>query len=184
MRLSHCLLFPVAAMTFSLPAFAETVSGTIVNHNDVVQIPITLTEQGSLTIWTTSYGSGGFDPIVTLWFGGSMVGYNDDGYEWLDPAQGVYDSILGLPNLAPGEYLLTVTSYDNFANGTSLSEGFVYDGATPTPIEQWWSAGSGNYTVHWTTGPVAAIPEPSSAAMLLAGLAIAGFTCRRRAGRK
>lgn len=75
MKPSHCLLFPLAALSFSLPALADTVSGTILNHSDVVQIPITLTEQGGLTIWTTSFGSGGFDPIVTLWFDGNRWDY-------------------------------------------------------------------------------------------------------------
>lgn len=177
MKPSHCLLFPVAALSFSLPARADTVSGTIVNHSDVVQIPITLTEQGGLTIWTTSFGSGGFDPIVTLWFGGSLVGYNDDAFGAL-PGQGRYDSILREPNLAPGDYLLTVSSYNNFANGGTLAEGFLYDGATPIPIEQ-WSNLSGNYSVHWSIGPVSTIPEPSSAMMLLAGLGIAAFVKRR-----
>ena len=180
MKLTHCLLFPAVLLSFALPASADTVSGTIVNHNDVVQIPITIATGTDMTIWTNSFGSGGFDPIVTLWFGGSLVGYNDDYLSPVDPSQGYLDSVLQLAGLAPGSYVLTVTSFNNFPNGSLLSEGFRHDGAEPTPIEQWWTQGSGTYNVHWTFGPVSSIPEPSSIAMLLAGIGIVALKRGRR----
>lgn len=186
MKLSHRLLLPLAALSFSLPATADTVSGTIVYHNDVVQIPISVTETTDLTIWTDSFASGGFDPILTLWLGGNLVTYNDDSQS-VDPAQSYLDSVLRLKDLAPGSYLLTVTSYNNFANGTTFAGGFLHDGAEPILIESWTVQRTGNYNVHWVPEFLpflSAVPEPSSAAMLLAGLGIAGAFARSRAVRK
>lgn len=180
MKPCHRLFAPLAALALAQPASADTISGSIVNHNDVAQIPMTLTTETDLTIWTNSFGSGGFDPILSLWFGGNLVAYNDDAPELVDLSQGGFDSLLRLTGLAPGSYLLTVSSFNNFPNGTSLSAGFRHDGATPTPIGEWWTAGSGNYNVHWTFGPISSIPEPSSFAMLLAGLGIATLMRRYR----
>lgn len=179
MKLSHCLLLPAVLLSFALPASADTVSGTIVNHNDVVQIPITVATETDITIFTNSFASGGFDPILTLWYGGILIGENDDAPTPVHPSQAYLDSALQLAGLAPGSYLLTVTSFNNFANGNLLSEGFRHDGAEPTPIEQWWTQGGGHYNVHWTFGPVSSIPEPSSVMMLFAGLCIAAFARRR-----
>ena len=158
MKLSHRLLLPAVLLSFRLPASADTVSGTIVKHNDVGQIPITVAAETDMTIWTNSFASGGVDPIVSLWFGGNLVGYNDDYSSLADPSQGYLDSVLRLAGLAPGSSLLTVTSFNNFATGSLLSEGFRHDGAVPTPIEPWRAQGRGNYNVHWPFVPVSSLP--------------------------
>lgn len=179
MKLSQFFLPPLAALSMALPAFAGTASGTIVYHNDVAQIPITVSSETDLTIWTNSAGGGNFDPILTLWFGGNLVSWNDDGDLVVDPMQNGIDSVLRLEGLTPGVYLLTVTSFNNHPNGSLLSEGYLHDGETPVPIEQWWNKGNGYYNVNWAFGPVP-IPEPSSSAMLLAGLGIVALARGRR----
>jgi hypothetical protein len=78
----------------------------------------------------SSISSGGFDPIITLLdSNGNIVSQVDDSYllgNQLDPSTGrIFDAASDL-RVAPGNYQLRVTQYDNFEGGELRSiEGFT-----------------------------------------------------------
>jgi hypothetical protein len=175
-------------------------SGNIANHNDVIQINFSLASAATnVAVWTDSFMSAvNFDPITSVWSQSgsdySLVGQNDDNAS-IRPGQTYFDSGLTFASLAAGNYLFTIGTYANFANGSLLSQGFSYDGQTPISLSTWCQpashCGMGTfYNVHLsgvdsaennTPGtPVSAVPEPETYAMLLAGLGFIGFMARRR----
>jgi len=139
----------------------------------------------NVRVWTDSFQSGtNFDPITALWMGnGTLIAQNDDN-PFINPSTQTYwDSGFSLPSLVMGNYIFTIASYANFANGTTLAQGFSYDNATPIPIEQHWNQRPGNWSV-WFDGVDSvtppSVPEPASLALLGIGLAGLGFARRRR----
>lgn len=138
----------------------------------------------SVILYTNSYATGGFDPVLSVFAAnGTFLGDNDDinaGYLTslvaADPTSGERrDSFLEI-DLEPGLYTLAVTQFDNFAAGPNLSDGFV-------------RAGDGNFTAQYggpgATGPFLdglgrqrtgsysvniLIPEASTTTLVLAGL--------------
>src|SRR3954452_8620069 len=76
--------------------------------------------------------AGGFDPILAVFDSiGTLIDQNDDGGCGLvaaDPRTGrCWDSFLNLL-LAPGNYTVSISEYNNFANGPTLADGFLQDG--------------------------------------------------------
>src|SRR5690554_5294669 len=106
-------------------------TGTIDYHNDVVYTYFTLDQDATdVRVWTDSYMTGqNFDPITALWKAdGALIDENDD-EDTINPAtQTHWDSGFSLASLAAGDYIFTVATYNNFALGTSLSDGFKFDG--------------------------------------------------------
>lgn len=162
-------------------------TGTIDSHNDVIKIGFSLADDATdIRVWTDSFDSGAnFDPITALWKqDGTLIRQNDDNDDINPGTQTWFDSGFQLPNLAAGNYIFTVASFDNFAEGTTLNEGFQFDQVIPIPIET-WSGGKGNWSV-WLDGvdsatpPSSPVPEPTTLALLGAGLAGLGFKRRRR----
>lgn len=144
---------------------------------------------------------GGFDTNLALFNGGgTLIHVSDDGGPGNVPADSEtgqhWDAFLQV-TLAPGDYLATLTQYDNFANGPNIADGF-------------FRQGDGNFTAafgcgaaafcdvsgvspydqrssHWALdilgvnpAEVSPIPEPETYALLLAGLGFAGFAAQRR----
>lgn len=167
-----CLLACASAGTL-----AQTFTGQITYHNDVAYHEFTLTESSGVQVWTDSFQNGlNFDPIVSVWLNGVLMGYDDDGV--VMPGQTSFDSFLSL-SLDAGTYLVAVSRFSNFPKGSTLSEGFLMDSATPSLL-----AGGRDYRVHVTLGdyiPPVQVPEPGSWAMLLGGL---GLLLARRRGAK
>lgn len=144
---------------------------------------------------------GGFDTNLALFNGiGELIDINDDGGPGnvaADSETGQYWDAFLQVTLAPGDYLASLTQYDNFANGPDLTDGFSRDG-------------EGNFTADFGCGAaafcdisgispydqrstrwaldilnvspveVSPIPEPETYALLLAGLGLAGFSAHRR----
>lgn len=171
-------------------------SGDIVNHNDVIQTGFTLaTDATNVAVWTDSFQAGtNFDPITAVWIQSgttwNLVGQNDDDSS-IASGQTSYDSGLRFSSLSAGTYLFTVATYNNFAAGSTLDQGFRFDGQTSIPLSAWTQpANHGNMGSHWSlhlTGVdsasvpvVATVPEPETYAMLLAGLGLIGAIARRR----
>jgi len=167
-------------------------SGNIAFHNDVIQIAFTLASDATdVKVWTDGFMSGvNFDPITAVWSmpGGTLVGQNDDN-DTIAAGQTYYDSGLVFPTLAAGNYLFTIATYNNWAKGGSLADGFAFDGETPIAIADWCQPASNGCTnqkgtfwrVHLSGVDVASVPEPASYALMGLGLALVGGIARRRA---
>jgi hypothetical protein len=169
-------------------------SGNIANHNDVIEISFSLASAATnVNVWTDSYLSGvNFDPITAVWvqsgLGYNLVGQNDDRSN-IAPGQTIYDSGLTFANLAAGNYMFTIAAYNNWAAGSTLAQGFVFDAQTPISLSTWCQpashCGMGTYyNVHLSGVDSAvnqsAVPEPETYAMLMLGLGLLGFTARRK----
>ncbi|MBK7005761.1 MAG: PEP-CTERM sorting domain-containing protein [Burkholderiales bacterium] len=169
-------------------------SGNIAMHNDVVSIDFSLASDATdVKVWTDSFQNAvNFDPITAVWVqSGSnwnLVGQNDDNAS-IAAGQTYYDSGLTFASLAAGTYRFTIATFNNFANGTSLSQGFQYDNQAPIALADWDQPANHTnmgsfYSVHLTgvdsainTTPV---PEPETYALMLAGLGLMGAVARRR----
>ena len=184
----------VAALTSAMGAQAAQFDfqGDIATHKDVIQINFSLlTSATNVKVWTDSFQSGvNFDPITAVWSqtntGWNLIGQNDDEAS-IAPGQTYFDSGLIFGNLSAGNYLFTIATYNNFANGTTLAQGFRFDNQAAIPLALWNQPANGvnkgtHYSVHLSgvDGAVSAVPEPESFAMLLAGLGIVGALARRK----
>jgi hypothetical protein len=124
------------AATLPVPALpaAFDFNGSFAQDNAVVRFDFNLGLPGAVTLFTSSWLDGGFDPILTLWDGGgNQILEQDDGslggalmsngvtYDY-----GEFDSYINL-NLAAGNYIATLTQYDNFSVSTILADGFLRD---------------------------------------------------------
>lgn len=168
-------------------------TGTIENHSDVVRIAFTLERAATgVRVWTDSFQNNlNFDPITAVWRfeddgDASLIGQNDDN-AGIAPGQTAFDSGLVFAELAAGTYLFTIATFNNFAAGSLLSEGFGFDDQAPIPLAQWSQPGSrfgpeGVWSVHLdgVDSAAAPIPEPASYVLMLAGLGMAGWLARRR----
>ena len=169
-------------------------TGNIATHKDVVSIDFTLaTDATNVKVWTNSFlGGVNFDPITAVWAqNGSvwnLVGENDDDAS-IDPGQTNWDSGLTFASLDAGNYRFTIATYNNFANGTTLSDGFLFDNEAPIALADWdQPANHVNMGTFYSVNlsgvdaatNVSAVPEPETLAMLLAGLGLVGAIARRR----
>ncbi|GGC20476.1 DVUA0089 family protein [Pseudoduganella buxea] len=156
-------------------AHADSLDSHIYFHNDVIYHSIILEQASNLTVWTDSWLNGrNFDPIVAVWRNGNLLGQNDDNSS-IAPGQTALDSGLRLYGLNAGTYLFTIGMYSNFANGATLGQGFRYDGQAPQAVS------IGPFVrLNWDSAPVSSVPEPSTWAMLAAGLMLAGAAARRQ----
>jgi hypothetical protein len=117
----------------ALPA-AFDFNGSFSQDNDVVRFDFNLGLPGAVTLFTSSWLGGGFDPILTLWDGGgNQILEQDDGSlggalvsNGVTYNYGEFDSYINL-NLAAGNYIATLTQYDNFSVSTLLADGFLRD---------------------------------------------------------
>jgi len=110
-------------------------SGAFAKDNDVVKINFNVGAPSIVTVFSSSWVGGGFDPMLGIWHSnGSLVHFQDDGgytgstmSNGVPYSHGTWDSYYAV-NLAAGSYIATVTQYSNFNNTTQLADGFRYDG--------------------------------------------------------
>ncbi len=186
-----------AAMAASVsPARAAAVSftGHFGGDDDVALFSFTLGAAADVTLRTWSYAgctnaagslvaAGGFDPIVSLFFGSGgsaiLIGADDNGLGVAtDPATGeARDSLLDITGLVAGTYTVALTQFANFANGPTLADGFLggggpaFDGRSNA-----WALDVAGVTT------AAALPEPATYGLALFALAAAGAAARAGSG--
>lgn len=199
-------LFFGSCLTVMAPAFSADVdfSGGFSQDNVVQRFDFSVNSPGNISIFTSSWLGGGFDPILTLWdsSGNQLFEQDDGGLGGTQASNGVvyqygeFDSFLNV-NLFAGNYIATLTQYDNFSASTALADGFLRDGdplftaafgcsngrfcegslvdSNNNPVEPNRTAAWDIHFVNVASAQIATVAEPST--LLL--LAIAGFNLLR-----
>jgi len=127
--------------------------GTMPYHNDVLQFGFTSAGAGNVTLFSSSWDDGGFDPMLGLWdSSGNLIYFQDDGHNTgstlsnsVSYTHGTWDSYYTAP-VGVGDYTVTLTAYNNFNNSSLLSGGFNRDGETPILITSWNQPANGYRT--------------------------------------
>jgi hypothetical protein len=177
---AHAANFPTGTSVIS--------TGSFTADNSVYSDAFTLTSSQNLTFFTTSFASGGFLPVLTLFNSttGKPVDYSNSGFGDV--------SITDL--LSSGSYILDLTEYPNEASG-NLADGFLFSSDPTATGDLCGGAVTGesfisdatcsttpldtNYSLGVTaSAAVASTPEPSSLALMLAPAAALAATLRRR----
>lgn len=190
----HRLPRALAALTLALAAACSQAadfnfSGRMAFHNDLVQIDFTVGAPGVVRLWTDSWQGGlNLDPLLSLFNSGfSLIASNDDD-DTVAAGQGFYDAGLSLP--LAGSYRLVLSASSNDALGPTLAAGFTYSADTPIRLADWVQPSSDinlgdqkgdAWQLHLSGVTLAAaVPEPQSLALMLAGLLGVGLVARRR----
>lgn len=168
-------------------------SGSMPYHNSVLTFNFTANGSSTVTLFSSSWDDGGFDPMLGLWdSSGNLLHFQDDGGNigstmsngvWY--THGNWDSYYSY-DLSAGDYIVTLTAYNNFNNDSYLSHGFYYDGQTPIPIVSWNEPANGYrqdfYVFHLLNVDQATPPPPfpEPATMLLVGSGLLSIAAFRR----
>ncbi|MGI8565158.1 MAG: DVUA0089 family protein [Pyrinomonadaceae bacterium] len=189
-----------------------TFTGTLATDDEVRLFGFTVggSSSSTVTINTTSYAQGGFDPFVALFqvnpgvmvdglllnapFVGPLPTNFVDGTELVSAAfiefnddvnemAGLYDSFLQT-TLTPGFYIFSVTQFGNVPVGPTLEEGFSQEGNgnfRARFVDAFGVRRNGNFSVTISGNNVTgAAPIPEPTTMLLLGTGLAGVAARVR----
>ena len=155
---------PIINQTYS-GIFPATITGTLPNQGTALEELLTLPQTSALTITTTSYAKGGFEPNLLLFnsVGNFVTAGNPFGS--VDPGTGIVgDMRLTALNLPAGMYTLAVTDFllNQSLTATNLSDGFTVNyGSGTTFADSNGNPRIGNYAVTISTG-ASAVPEPAT----------------------
>ena len=184
----------LAAGLFSVTAAVQAAtldfSGSLINGQDVAQRSFVVDStigDGTVTLYTDPNLNRKFDTFLVVWdWNGNLVKWNDN----FDPNVGLDSRIeFAAGGLADGVYSFTISNapiaplcYKDVT--CNISQGFGdtgYIGGNPDDFRPGgWGAGPNDQWHVVVTGAVAAVPEPETWAMLLAGLGMVGAVARRR----
>lgn len=163
-------------------------SGSFTADNSFYSDAFTLTSSQNLTFFTTSFASGGFLPVLTLFnsTSGKPVDFSNSGLSDV--------SITDL--LTSGSYILYLTEYPNEAAG-NLSDGFLFSSDPTATGDLCGGSVTGKSFINSTTCSATALgnnyslsvtapaapamtPEPSSLVLMLGPAVAMVATLRRR----
>jgi hypothetical protein len=161
--------------TYSGP-FPANIMGTLPNQDTVLLEAFTLPTSSNLTITTSSYAAGGFEPNLLLFDATGDFITAGAPFGVPDPSDGlVGDSRLVASNLLAGGYTVAVTDFllNQSPTATNLSDGFTDNlGSGTTFVDADGNVRVGNYAFTITLAPV---PEPATmwlTALFLSVLAV------------
>jgi hypothetical protein len=175
---------PVSADLGTIPGEATT-AGTFTDQGEVLEADFTVTSTSDVTLFTTSYAGGGFQPEIFLYTStGSFVA----GQVLTSPLAAT-DSTTGLAedaflfdaSVTPGNYIAVLTDFLNqpTSTATNLSDGFTNIGAGGNNfMDEQGNARNGSYSLTLTS---ATVPEPASLwlSLPILGFGLAQFRKRR-----
>jgi hypothetical protein len=171
-------------------------AGSLTADNSVQLFSFTVAATATVTLQTYSYAggtnqfgttvpSGGFDPILSLFdSSGLLINENDDGYANVpaDARTGQHWDSYIHTTLAAGTYTVSLTQYDNFPQGSHLSDEFSragqpqFTGAFGCSNGEFCDRTGNNRTAGWEfdvqdTASAAAVPESNMSALIFIGIA-------------
>jgi hypothetical protein len=165
-----------------------TTSGTFADQGDVFEAMFSLSSSSNLTLFTTSYAGGGFEPQITLYTSaGNFVASEavTSPVATVDPSTGLAaDAYLFDGAAAPGAYIAVVTDFLNQqpASATNLSDGFMNIGVGGNNFfDEQGNPRNANYSLNLSTASASSVPEPATLWLSVPILAfgLAQF-CKRR----
>lgn len=162
--------------TGSLPT---TITGTLPNQDTALEEAFTLPVATSLTITSTSYDTGGFEPNLFLFNSAGDFVAAGVPFGMPNPSTGIVgDMRLTAPNLASGKYTLALTDFllNQSLTATNLSDGFTLNfGNGVTFVDAGGNTRTGNYAF-----TIAAVPEPATAWLTFLFLGVLALCLRKR----
>lgn len=181
----------LATLPLGAAAAVVTLSGQALHHNDNIVVDFNVAAGSEVRLWTDSWQSGlNFDPQLFLARAGVLVLSDNDGGSLVDAAAGYYDAGLQFTAATAGNYRLVLNASSNDALGSTLAEGFAYDGQSPIRLSDWNQPGydmnandqKGGFWRLTLSGveQAAAVPEPATGALVVAALLALSLTGRRR----
>ncbi len=183
-------------MLLRADTLSRVYSGSLPSSDAVVEETFSLAAASNLLVTTTSYGGGtnldgsvaspgGFQPSVTLYTAaGVFVASQAAGspVATTDPTTGLFlDAYLSRSNVAAGDYILTLTDWETYQpdTATNLSDGFIRT-AGATLNDEGSNIRNANYALDISlTPPASAVPEPSTAGVVLLTFSGAVFVARK-----
>lgn len=165
-------------------------SGVLHTDDEIASVTFAVLTQSNVSVTTSSYGTGGFFPVFTLFLAdapGDLIlaaagnlGVCDPGMT-PPPGQSNCEDIRWSGILAPGTYLATLTVYPNLPLGPDRATGFLFDGAgnftsmfggTGPFLEPDGTQKTGDWNITISGDAVADVPEPAAGALTAAGFAV------------